>query len=143
MRVGFEGGYFSRATALSMSTTINQIVCSCQATKWKLFSCRLASAYCMLEGYNVLWRFIQVPILIVREIIKREVEVPDLGSRIKQAQVDSGMSVEKVIRSIDISRTYWNKLVSDKDMAISIDLLKRIEEFFSVDFSVKFDEEKR
>jgi hypothetical protein len=97
----------------------------------------------MLEGYNVLWRFIQVPILIVREIIKREVEVPDLGSRIKQAQVDSGMSVEKVIRSIDISRTYWNKLVSDKDMAISIDLLKRIEEFFSVDFSVKFDEEKR
>jgi transcriptional regulator with XRE-family HTH domain len=80
-----------------------------------------------------------VPILIVREIIKREVEVPGLGQRIKQAQADSGLSIEKVIRALDISRTYWNKMVADKDMAISIDLLRKIEAFFEVDFGVEFN----
>jgi transcriptional regulator with XRE-family HTH domain len=79
-----------------------------------------------------------VPILIVREIIKREVEVPNLGQQIKQTQANSGLSVEKVIRSLDISRTYWNKMVADKDMAISVDLLRKIEKFFDVDFGVSF-----
>jgi transcriptional regulator with XRE-family HTH domain len=81
-----------------------------------------------------------VPILIVREIIKKEVEIPGLGDRIKQAQKDSGLSVEKVIRAIDISRTYWNKLVADKDMVVSMDLLRKIEQFFNADFGVKFDD---
>ena len=81
-----------------------------------------------------------MPILIVREIIKREVEVPDLGQRIKQAQADSGLSIEKVIRSLDISRTYWGRMVADRDMAISVDLLRKIEGFFSVDFGVKFND---
>lgn len=81
-----------------------------------------------------------MPILLVREIVKREVEVPGLGERIKKAQKDSGLSVEKVIRGLDISRTYWNKMVADKDMTISIDLVRRIEEFFKADFEVRFDE---
>jgi transcriptional regulator with XRE-family HTH domain len=80
-----------------------------------------------------------VPILLVREIVKREIEVPGLGERIKQAQKDSGLSVEKVIRGLDISRTYWNKMVADKDMTISIDLVRRIEGFFKADFGVNFD----
>jgi transcriptional regulator with XRE-family HTH domain len=81
-----------------------------------------------------------VPILLVREIVKREIEVPGLGDRIKQAQKDSGLSVEKVIRGLDISRTYWNKMVADKDMTISVDLVRRIEGFFKADFGVKFDD---
>lgn len=81
-----------------------------------------------------------MPILIVREIIKREIEVPELGRRIKQAQSDSKLSIEKVIRALDISRTYWNKIVADRDMAISVDLLRKIEVFFSVDFGVKFND---
>jgi transcriptional regulator with XRE-family HTH domain len=81
-----------------------------------------------------------VAILLVREIVKREVEVPGLGRRIKAAQVASGLSVEKVIRGVDISRTYWNKMVSDQDgMSISLEMLKRLEEFLKVDFEVKFD----
>lgn len=79
-----------------------------------------------------------MPILIVREIVKRELEVPGLGQRIKQTQADSGLSIEKVIRALDISRTYWNKMVADKDMAISVDLLRKIEGFFGVDFGVNF-----
>lgn len=81
-----------------------------------------------------------MPILLVREIVKREIEVPGLGEQIKQAQKNSGLSVEKVIRGLDISRTYWNKMVADKDMTISIDLVRRIEGFFKADFGVKFDE---
>jgi len=81
-----------------------------------------------------------VPILIVREIVKREVEVPDLGQRIKQTQADSGLSIEKVIRSLDISRTYWSKMVADRDMTISVDLLRKIERFFGVDFGVTFND---
>jgi transcriptional regulator with XRE-family HTH domain len=84
-----------------------------------------------------------VPILIVKEIIKRELPVPGLGKRIKQTQMDSGASVEKVIRSIDISRTYWNKIVSDEEMTIALDLLRKIEAYFNVDFGVKFEEGDR
>lgn len=81
-----------------------------------------------------------MPILIVREIITRKCECPGLGARIKQAQVDSGLSIEKVIRAIGISRTYWNKLVGDESMTVSIELLRKIEEFFECDFGVSFEE---
>gem|GEM_PF-2485831 len=82
-----------------------------------------------------------MPVLIVREIVKREIEVPNLSQQIKQAQADSKLSIEKVIRAIDISRTYWNRIVDDRDMTISVDLLRKIEGFFSVDFGVKFSQE--
>lgn len=81
-----------------------------------------------------------MPVLIVREIVKREQNYPGLGAAIKQAQQKSGMSVEKVIRGLDLSRTYWNKLVGDEDMVLSIVLLRKIEKFFSVDFGVNFDD---
>lgn len=81
-----------------------------------------------------------MPVLIVREIVKREIEVPNLSQQIKQAQADSKLSIEKVIRAIDISRTYWNRIVDDRDMTISVDLLRKIEGFFSVDFGVKFND---
>lgn len=80
--------------------------------------------------------------LLVREIIKREIEVPDLGERIKQVQIDSKLSVEKVIRGLDISRTYWNKMVAEKDMAVSIDLIRRIEKFFDVSFDIAFPDDR-
>ncbi len=79
--------------------------------------------------------------MLVREIVKREIEVPDLGERIKQVQIDSKLSVEKVIRGLDISRTYWNKMVAEKDMAVSIDLIRRIEQFFCVSFDIAFPDD--
>ena len=81
-----------------------------------------------------------MPVLIVREIVKREIEVPNLSQQIKQTQIDSKLSIEKVIRALDISRTYWNRIVADRDMAISVDLLRKIESFFAVDFGVKFND---
>ena len=78
--------------------------------------------------------------MIVREIVKREQSYPGLGAAIKQAQKTSGMSVEKVIRGLDLSRTYWNKLVGDEDMILSIVLLRKIEKFFNVEFGVKFED---
>ncbi len=81
-----------------------------------------------------------MPVVIVREIIKREQPYPGLGATIKKAQMDSGLSVEKVIRGLDLSRTYWNKLVGDEDMVVSIGLLRKIEKFFNTDFGVNFDD---
>jgi transcriptional regulator with XRE-family HTH domain len=80
--------------------------------------------------------------LLIREIVKREVEVPNLGEKIKQVQIDSKLSVEKVIRGLDISRTYWNKMVAERDMAVSIDLIRRIECFFGVSFDVTFPDDR-
>ena len=80
-------------------------------------------------------------VLIVREILKREQSFPGLGARIKQAQKDSGLSVKKVIQGLELSRTYWNNLVKDETMILSIVLLRKIEKFFNVDFGVKFDDQ--
>lgn len=77
--------------------------------------------------------------MIVREVVKREREYPGLGDRIKAAQKSSGLSVEKVIRSLDLSRTYWNRLVKDEGMSLSIDLLRKIEKLFDVEFDVDLD----
>lgn len=78
--------------------------------------------------------------MIVREIVKREIDVPLLGQRIKQVQVDSGVSVEKAINVLGISRTYWSRVVSDREPSISIELIRKVEESFGVDLGVTFDD---
>lgn len=78
--------------------------------------------------------------LLVRKIVKQEVDVPGLGSAIKAAQVASGLSIEAVIRAAGISRTYWNNLVKERSDGISADLLSRLEETLKVDFGVSFDD---
>lgn len=82
---------------------------------------------------------IAVNSLLVRKIVKQEVEVPGLGDAIKKAQVDSGLSVEHVIRAVEISRTYWNNLVKERTDGISVDLLERLEQVLKVSFGVSFN----
>lgn len=77
--------------------------------------------------------------MIVRRIIKTEIEAPDLGQKIKLAQVQSGKSIEQVIREVGISRTYWNNLVKEKTDGIAYDLLQKLEQALGVDFGVEFD----
>ncbi len=77
--------------------------------------------------------------MIVRKVVKSEMQAPGLGERIRQAQKDSGKSIEQVIREVGISRTYWNSLIKEKVDAVAYELLGRIEESLGVDFGVSFD----
>ena len=83
----------------------------------------------------------------VRETIKREVEVPGLGERLKLAQLASGKTVEEVIRSVralrrkrpGISRAYWNGLVRETTNGITLEMLRELELVLGWDSGVKFD----
>ncbi len=65
--------------------------------------------------------------LIVRKIVKTEVQVAGLGASIREAQQKSGKSIEAVIREVDISRTYWNGIINERIDALSWELLQKIE----------------
>ncbi len=78
--------------------------------------------------------------LIVRKIVKTEVQVTGLGASIREAQKKSGKSVETVIREIDISRTYWNNIVNERIDALSWDLLKKIEGAIGWDSNVSIED---
>lgn len=78
--------------------------------------------------------------LIVRKVVKTEVNAPGLGASIREAQQKSGKSVESVIREVDISRTYWNNIVNERIDALSWDLLKKIELSIGWDSQVSIDD---
>jgi transcriptional regulator with XRE-family HTH domain len=77
--------------------------------------------------------------MIVRKIVKTEVDVEGLGARLKAAQRDSPKNIEQLVRELDISRTYWNSLINETAAGISIEMLRKIEAALGVDFGVTFD----
>jgi ribosome-binding protein aMBF1 (putative translation factor) len=74
--------------------------------------------------------------LLVRKIIKTEVEVPGLGVRLQEAQRKSGLSIEALTRELEISRSYWHSLIREK-ADLSWELLKKIEEVLEISFGVE------
>ena len=75
----------------------------------------------------------------IRQI--REVEVPGLGERIKQARMASDKSLEQICDEVELSRTYWYDLEKEKlKGTLSIENLKKIEIVLGVDLGVRFDE---
>jgi transcriptional regulator with XRE-family HTH domain len=76
----------------------------------------------------------------VRQIRKREIDVPDLGDRIRAAREASKKSVTEIVRAINVSRTYWYNLENSKEDGISEDKLREIENLLNVDFGVKFND---
>ncbi len=77
--------------------------------------------------------------MLVRKVVKTEVEAPGLGARLKRAQRMSGKTIAEVLREVEISRTYWNSLVSEKVDSVSYDLLKKIEAATEADFEIDMD----
>lgn len=70
----------------------------------------------------------------------KEIEVTGLGDRIKQARLASNKSLSQICRESGISRTYWYELEKEKiDGALTIEMLRRIEQILEVDFDVKID----
>jgi transcriptional regulator with XRE-family HTH domain len=80
----------------------------------------------------------EIVTVLVRKIVKQEIEVEGLGQRIKDARYQSGKTVESVIRELNISRTYWTNITKEK-VDLSNDLLVKIEKCLKTEFGVVFD----
>ncbi len=75
----------------------------------------------------------------IRRIIKEEIEVPNLGDRIKEAREKSGQSVTSLAKKAEISRNYWYQLESESTLSgLSEETLKKIEKALNTTFNVTF-----
>ena len=92
-----------------------------------------------------------MPQVKVKRIIEKEVDIPDLGERFKQARLEvqalKGGSLTKVCKAADVSRNYWYQLErEDIKGALLEETLRKIEDALSevlgrtVDLGVKFDD---
>ena len=79
--------------------------------------------------------------MLIHRRITQTRKIPDLATRIQQAQIASGLSVSEVCRRIGISRTYWYKLVNDNiPEGLAESTLRKIENALDVDFGISFEE---
>lgn len=75
----------------------------------------------------------------VRQI--RQVEVPGLGDRIKQARLDSRKSLDQICDEVGVSRTYWYDVEKETlKGALSLENLRKIEQALNVDLGVRLDD---
>ncbi|MCA2504913.1 MAG: helix-turn-helix transcriptional regulator [Microcystis sp. M54BS1] len=76
----------------------------------------------------------------VNRIIKKEVEVADLGKKIKKAREASDRSVTSLAKEVGISRNYWYQLEAEAVLSgIAEETLRKIESALNVNFGVRFD----
>lgn len=76
----------------------------------------------------------------VRRIIKQEIDIPDLGERLRQARLKDDRSVEKLARAAGISRNYWYQLEAEAVLGgVKEETLRNIEKTLGVDLGVEFE----
>lgn len=68
-----------------------------------------------------------------------EIEIPKLGSRIRQAREADSRSLAEICRQIPMTTMNWYRIEAEETKALPIETLQRIEEVLGVDFDVKFD----
>jgi transcriptional regulator with XRE-family HTH domain len=68
-----------------------------------------------------------------------EIEIPKLGSRIRQAREADSRSLAEICRQIPMTTMNWYRIEAEETKALPIETLQRIEEVLGVDFGVKFD----
>ncbi|MDJ0632626.1 MAG: helix-turn-helix transcriptional regulator [Xenococcaceae cyanobacterium MO_188.B29] len=77
----------------------------------------------------------------VRRIVKLEIEIPDLGKRIKEAREADPRSVTKLAKIVGISRNYWYQLEAEAVLGgVAEDTIRKIEEVLNTDFGISFDD---
>lgn len=78
----------------------------------------------------------------VRRIVKQEVDINNLGDRIKEARLKSDRSLSQLAASVGISRNYWYQLEAEAVLGgVAEDTLRKIEQALGVDLGVRFDED--
>ncbi|MDJ0678756.1 MAG: helix-turn-helix transcriptional regulator [Xenococcaceae cyanobacterium MO_167.B52] len=81
-----------------------------------------------------------IPTLMkVRKTI--DIEVPNLGEKIKAARERDSRSLSEICRQMEMSNMNWYKIESEETKALPIETLRRIEEVLGVNFGVDFDDE--
>jgi transcriptional regulator with XRE-family HTH domain len=65
--------------------------------------------------------------MLVREIIKTETAFPNLHLKIKSARKAANLSIQSCADLVDVSRQYWSQLENNRLDAVSIDLIRSIE----------------
>ncbi len=68
-----------------------------------------------------------------------EIEIPKLGSRIRQAREADSRSLAEICRQIPMTTMNWYRIEAEETKALPIETLQKIEEVLGVDFGVKFD----
>ncbi|MEB3217718.1 MAG: helix-turn-helix transcriptional regulator [Nostocales cyanobacterium 94392] len=68
-----------------------------------------------------------------------EIEIPELGSRIRQAREADSRSLAEICRQIPMTTMNWYRIEAEETKALPIETLQRIEEVLGVDFGVNFD----
>jgi transcriptional regulator with XRE-family HTH domain len=75
----------------------------------------------------------------VNRIVKQEIDVPELGKKIKEAREASRRSVTSLAKEVGISRNYWYQLEAEAVLSgVAEDTLRKIEKVLGVDFGVRF-----
>jgi transcriptional regulator with XRE-family HTH domain len=75
----------------------------------------------------------------IRQI--RELDVPGLGGKIKEARMASNKSLEQICDEVGLSRTYWYDLEKESlKGTLSIENLRKIELALGVDLNVSFED---
>ncbi len=70
-----------------------------------------------------------------------DIEVPNLGSKIRKARERDPRSLSEICRQMEMSNMNWYKIESEETKALPIETLRRIEKVLGVNFGVDFDEE--
>ncbi len=70
-----------------------------------------------------------------------DIEVPNLGEKIKAARERDSRSLSEICRQMEMSNMNWYKIESEETKALPIETLRRIEEILGVNFGVDFDDE--
>ncbi|MBF2014618.1 MAG: helix-turn-helix domain-containing protein [Rivularia sp. T60_A2020_040] len=68
-----------------------------------------------------------------------EIEIPELGSRIRQVREADSRSLAEICRQIPMTTMNWYRIEAEETKALPIETLQRIEEVLGVDFGVNFD----
>lgn len=66
-----------------------------------------------------------------------EIDVPDLGQRIRDARHRSGRSITQLAYEADISVANWYAVEQERIKVLPLTTLRRIEQVLGVDFEVK------
>lgn len=73
----------------------------------------------------------------VRKVI--DIEVANLGDRIRQAREADRRSLAEICRQIPMTTMNWYRIETEETKALPVETLRRMEEVLGVDFGVKFD----
>jgi hypothetical protein len=87
----------------------------------------------------------------VRRVVEQEIDVPDLGERLKQIRLEvqavKGTSLAGVCKAAGISRSYWYRLEAEEIQgALLEDTLRKLESALSdalerkIDLGIKFND---